>query len=512
MKNNKFTLTKKTVCIVTVVAILLCIALILVPKKIFRADTTIGNVYTLSDTSVEFLRSVDEEVNIYIVKPDGTNYKFEKFVEGFGEINSNIRVETVYEDDVEFFEKLSISADTLDSYSVVVESEKRNTYITLDSLFLYSNSEIGFERISAKDYDTYYRTYATYASGSEQYAELFETFLRETVQYFIGDAAICEAVEYVCADVIYRPYLLTGHGENDFSQSHLTGISSGYPSLDIDTLGYIPVDASTIVINAPGEDISSAEAEMLIDFVNGGGLLTFITNDENLKMTNLCSVLSEYGMSAKEGVLVVDKDEKADVEDTENGEGENEAGDDTDNKDEPKVEYSFGVNVNAEHDITEFAFGGEYLFTANKANSIVLDSDKRDDLILTELLLTTSDAYIENESESRGKHTIAAAAEISSGGRVVWLTGAEAYNIGLETTESVSNAYLMFLGIHWTDKNYASSLGDIPMSIYELPPIIVDGKDQTVATFIMMFAIPATALGLGAAVLYKRKKESKITL
>jgi hypothetical protein len=431
-------------------------------------------------------------------------------VERFGEINSNITVEKIYEDNREFFEKLSVTADALGNYTLVVESEKRNTYITLDSLFLYSNSEIGFEAISANDYDMYYRTYATYASESEQYAAFFETFLRDTVQYFIGDSAICEAVEYVCADVIYRPYLLTGHGENDFSKSIISGASSYYPSLNIDSLGYIPEDASSIVINTPAEDISGAEAEMLIDFVKNGGLITFITSNDNLKMTNLCSVLSEYGMSAKEGVLVIDKaaEEKVEEKDGGTAEGGEEEG--------AKVEYSFAVNVNPEHDVTEFAFDDEYVFTANKGNSIVLDKElDNDGLILTELLITTSDAYIENGVNTPNeKHTVAAAAEISSGGRIVWLTGADSYNIAEESVEAFSNAYLLVSSMSWTSKNYAPSpiLSEIPMSVYELSPIIVSGKDQTVATFVMMFAIPAAVLGIGAARIYKRKKESKITL
>ena len=507
MKKNKLVLTKRTACIAIAVAVLLCAVLMFIPRIFTALDTTIGGVYALSEASVEFLRSVDEKVNIYIVKPDGTNYKYEKFVEGFGEINSNINIKKIYEDDEEFFEKLSISAGSLGNYTLVVESEKRNTYITLDSLFLYSNSEIGFERISAQDYDMYYRTYATYASESEQYAAVFETFLRDTVQYFIGDAAICEAVEYVCADVIYRPYLLTGHGEDDFSKSIISGASSYYPSLDIDSLGYIPEDASSIVINAPSEDISESEAEILIDFVKDGGLITFITGNDNLKMTNLCSVLSEYGMSAREGVLVMDK-EATEEEKTEEKDGGEEEG--------SKVEYSFAVNVNPEHDITEFAFDGEYVFTVNKGNSIILDKELDvDGLILTELLITTSDAYIENGvNDKKEKHTVAAAAEISSGGRIVWLTGADSYNVAEESVEAFSNAYLLVSSMSWTSKNYESTLtlDEIPMSVYELSPIIVSGKDQMVATFVMMFAIPVAVLGIGAAMIYKRKKESKITL
>ena len=219
-------------------------------------------------------------------------------------------------------------------------------------------------------------------------------------------------------------------------------------------------------------------------------------------MTNLCSVLAAYGMSAYEGVLVIDKTEERDTSE-EDADGEAE---------ETDVEYTFVVNVNPQHDITEFAFDSEYLFTANSSNSLKLDATKREDLIITELLTTSADAYIENSENKEGeKHVVAAAAEIACGGRVVWFTGADAYNVALETTESFSDAYLAFCGIHWTSMNYASSLGEIPMTVYELPPIIVSEKTRTMTTFAMMFAIPAAVLGCGAAVVYKRKKESKIT-
>lgn len=67
----------------------------------------------------------------------------------------------------------------------------------------------------------------------------------------------------------------------------------------------IPKDADCILIHAPSTDISQEEKDLLAKYVSSGGKLMVMagpTKDGTLK--NLYSLLSDYGVSASDGVVV----------------------------------------------------------------------------------------------------------------------------------------------------------------------------------------------------------------
>ena len=78
--------TKSATLIFVCVAMIVTLLLTLVPANIRRVDLTVGDIYELSDTSKSFLGELDDEITIYVIDPDGTNYKFELFLELFEEV------------------------------------------------------------------------------------------------------------------------------------------------------------------------------------------------------------------------------------------------------------------------------------------------------------------------------------------------------------------------------------------------------------------------------------------
>ncbi|MCI8896361.1 MAG: hypothetical protein HFI61_00985, partial [Lachnospiraceae bacterium] len=67
----------------------------------------------------------------------------------------------------------------------------------------------------------------------------------------------------------------------------------------------VPEDADGILIYAPSSDISTQEKDLLTEYVSGGGkLLVMAGPTEDGTLTNLYSILADYGVETADGVVV----------------------------------------------------------------------------------------------------------------------------------------------------------------------------------------------------------------
>ena len=71
------------------------------------------------------------------------------------------------------------------------------------------------------------------------------------------------------------------------------------------TVDAIPEDAACLLIYAPTSDISGEERDMLADYVTGGGKLLVMAGPvDGASLDNLYSLLSKYGVTANEGIVI----------------------------------------------------------------------------------------------------------------------------------------------------------------------------------------------------------------
>src|SRR5699024_3811194 len=79
-----------------------------------------------------------------------------------------------------------------------------------------------------------------------------------------------------------------------------------FKSLDVLTEGAIPDDCSVLMITTLAEDITEAERDELLDYINDGGKIILFTdpNSTGKEMTNFQKVLDEYGVSISKGVML----------------------------------------------------------------------------------------------------------------------------------------------------------------------------------------------------------------
>ena len=137
--------------------------------------------------------------------------------------------------------------------------------------------------------------YSYYYYGTETYTE------------FDGEGQLTSAVNYVTNDVEQTVYQTTGHGEGTLSDT-ITDLmeKNSYTLTEINLLmaTSIPEDCDLLLMYAPTADLSEDEADLLGDYLEGGGKVMILSGDTSpADMPNLSSLLEEYGIEAADGYI-----------------------------------------------------------------------------------------------------------------------------------------------------------------------------------------------------------------
>ena len=123
-----------------------------------------------------------------------------------------------------------------------------------------------------------------------------------------GEGAVTSAIDYVVTEDLPQLYVVEGHGEQALPGNFQDQI--GKENIEINTLSLLTVDAipeeaDCVLIYEPSSDLSEQEVEMLASYTEGGGkLLVMAGPTEEGSLDNLYSLLSGYGVSACEGIVV----------------------------------------------------------------------------------------------------------------------------------------------------------------------------------------------------------------
>ncbi len=499
-----------TIATLVIAALVLNGLLWILPKRSLQKDITSENFYTLSDEICSFLANLEDEVTFYLIDGGGSDEKFEFFLELLAEQSDMLTLKKIDpEDRKDLLSNWGLSVQNLKSvgYCLIAESDRRSEIVDYSSMFYYAvtNSTLnsmGMHTLSVSEY----LYYAQYFGQDAKYDQYLSYLVNESYRYFQGETVIAAMLEYVVADVIPVHYVLTGHGERAFASTALEEMYSYYGSsyeyLNIRSVKEIPEDASTLLILAPNTDYSASEVAMLKAYLRRGGQITVLTDEENLSMPNLMSLLASYGLSATKGSV----GERVPVNnEDENGE-ESEAFEFSD---------SVTVTINTSHEsldtldqISELP-----LPVITGGNEILMDESVDPSLILTPLLMTSENAYVGEETQVFGERALAVAAETSDGAHLLWFTGADSYMVSADSiSESndpkLSNNYCLYLVTNWTNLTYESQLKYPEAILYDAGYLQASNSDAIGFGLCMILLCPTAVIGGGAVILYQRKKRN----
>ena len=263
---------------VTAVVLAICVAVNvlagLLPTSATRYDISAAKLYSVTSSTKAVLSGLTDDVTIYwIVQAGQEDSVIENLLGKYESLSDHITVEVKNPDVYPTF-AAQYTDETVANNSLVVACGDRSRYIAYDDIY---QQEV--------DYTTYSASYS-----------------------FDGEGQISSAIDYVTREELPQVYRLTGHGEADLSEvfsGQLTRDNIEVTDFSLLTENGVPEDADCVLIYAPESDISEEEVTLLADYVSGGGkLLVLAGPTQDGTLTNLYSLLENYGVTAVDGIVV----------------------------------------------------------------------------------------------------------------------------------------------------------------------------------------------------------------
>lgn len=262
---------------VLVLAVVIVFNLIVgqIPEAYRNVDVSSTKIYDISDTTKDLLDSLDKKVDMTVLAvKDDTDERITTFLSRYGSLSDEISVEWI---------------DPVLHPSALTDYDTTENTIVVSCADTGKTTTVSFDDILVMD------QYSYYYYGTTSYTE------------FDGEGQLTGAVNYVTNDTDHTIYQTTGHGESSLSAT-ITDLmeKNSYTLSEVNLLmsTSVPEDCDLLLMDAPTADLSEDEAQMLRDYLAGGGKAMILFGDtSSADLPNLAGVLSEYGMEAADGYI-----------------------------------------------------------------------------------------------------------------------------------------------------------------------------------------------------------------
>ncbi|MFH5187503.1 GldG family protein [Paenibacillus sp. TAB 01] len=273
--------TNAVVLSLAVIGIFIVLTIFLNSSKTMQIDLTQNKQFTLSDQTVQTLKTLDKDVHIIAFTSSQTDPLMSRQVS-----------------------------------ELVQEYKKRNGKIVFDQYDMEKNPEV------AQQYEVDPSGSLVVESGTQKksiyYYDMFQQGQDQGEYNFSGEQKLTQALVNLNVKDKTKVYFLSGHSEIPLNQMTLwqSGLEGeNYEVKDLNLLreGKIPDDAQSLFIIGPKTDLSDSEATVIKDYLNGKGKLYMALGfDENMttKWKNIDSLLALYGVQDQHAVAVEPKQSK----------------------------------------------------------------------------------------------------------------------------------------------------------------------------------------------------------
>ena len=449
--------------LVTAILIMVNVFVNTIPASMTKMDISSSRLYSITSNTKVVLNNLTEDVTVYwIVQAGEEDDILQNLLDKYESLSSHIKVVKKNPDAFPTF-TAQYTEETVNNNSLIVECGDKYRFIP--------------------DYDIYVTETDMYS-----YYYGYETF-------FDGEGAITSAIDYVVSDDLPKVYLLEGHGEAALPATFTEQMdkenmeTETFSLLNVDA---IPEDADCILIHAPESDISENEKEMLAEYTaNGGKLLVFAGPVESGTMTNLYSLLADYGVTAEEGI-VVDLD---------------------------REHYAFSEPLILLPDlqsspITDSLIEENYLTIVTIAQGLSV-TGSTNGATVTELLTTSNESfskvagyalttYEKEDGDIDGPFAVAVSVETETDGGIVWFTTSLLLDEQYNAYSSGGNGDIAMNAL----SNLIGESEAVAIRSKSLDYNYLTISEQTASTLkiLMIGAFPLCYLGIGLIVMLRRRK------
>ena len=486
-KSSKFKLSLP--CLVTAVAVIALSALTaLLPSTMRWLDVSANSVYKRSVTTKQFIKSLDEDITLYLIDADRTEEKLVSFIERYCDASPRLTLEKVdTSKDTDFRAEHGFNENVDLSFCILVKSEKREKIVSSDTLFKWYNSaypDLGYMSSSQlqstitslgqmiEQYSPYYNSMSSSdKSKFNEYYTMYQALSYYSTRYMDVESVLNNAIEYVTADYIPTFYFVSGHGERN---------TQGGP-LDITKLSAIPPEASMLFINTPTSDYSASEVDMLIDYMAKGGRLVIFTNKDNNDMPNLSRLLASAGLSVDKNIVAEDTCE---------------------------------VTINTSAAALAMLASGDKTVKMNMEGASAIAKDSSNSALKYTTLFSRE---IANEG-SEEKTIVEYGVSVTNNARpmLVWVTGADTFNKQsdemLSEDESANYTKAMYTVssiVLWSSKVFEATVPAMTPVAYDMLEFLtIKESTPTVVGTVFVAIVPILIFGAGLYLWWVRRKRS----
>lgn len=284
MKSRRFKhgsmATLLTVFFVVAVVIVNVIAALVLERMPVTVDLTDDKIYQLTEESLEYVKEIDQKVEIIVCYPKESLEAMDKYgkqiteiIENYAKQNKNISVRWV-----DLLKEPTFSTEYSEygvtTYSIIVESDKRVKVASLnDCLETQTNQQTQQQKTQS-----------------------------------VAERVLTSAIMYVTEDAVMKASILTGHTETPVAglTSMLTDNNYEVAEQNIATEEINP-EASLVCIYAPTTDYTPEELTKLDKFLDNNGqfdkTVVYVASFNQPELPNLATFLAEWGLAVDDGVL-----------------------------------------------------------------------------------------------------------------------------------------------------------------------------------------------------------------
>lgn len=244
------------------------------PDTVTQFDMTNSKIYNITDTSVNYLASVQDDVVIHVLADQNSvDSRIVRFLNKYVGLSDHLSLEyvnpTVYPS---VLTKYGCDANTI---VVTCQATGRQETVPIDNI-------IGYDQMSYYYYGT------------------------KTETDFDAEGLITSAVDGVLTDASRTVYETTGHDETamsigmdeQFKKVHMT-----VHSVNLLTDNGIPSNCDLLIINTPTKDLANDELTMIQNFLSSGGQVIYTMSSKAMSLPNFEALCAAYGMTVTDGLI-----------------------------------------------------------------------------------------------------------------------------------------------------------------------------------------------------------------
>ena len=446
-----------------VLAILIAVNILAsaLPASWTKQDISASQLYSITSNTKVVVNALERDVTIYWVVQSGQEDQvIENLLGKYESLSGHIRVVKKNPDVFPTFAE-QYTSESVRNNSLIVECGDRSRFIPYSDIYLQEAN----------------RSPYAYAAS------------------FDGEGAITSAIDYVVSEDLPQVYLLEGHGEGELPaafREQMEKENMQLSTLSLLTAGAIPGEADCVFIYAPASDISAAEREMLADYAaQGGRLLVMAGPVEDDGLENLYALLSDYGVKARDGIVV-------------EGDREHYAF---------QAPFALRPDLHS-HAVTDPLIGEGYRPILPIVRGLAVE-EAAGGAAVTELLTTSDSAfskldgyglatYEKEDGDLDGPFALAVSVELDSGGGIVWFASSH-------FVEDMYNAYSSGANINLAMNALSSLIGEseamaIRSKSLNYNYLTISDSAASVLKILMIGIFPLAYLGIGVGVTLKRRR------